>query len=250
MIITARSKGGSDMMLTLGLSPARRVALAPKTESSATMRNSNFCMGLSDYGGYGADNRANDSATAFAVVTFVLAVELEGLFPRGRAEVVLDYDQELVGIGTASRVVETERLAFKQHAVIVDEHRTVDEFQGAFTVILEVPDGVHRIGVVALRLDFKAELYGLAFGDFVTVGHHFDGEGIALLDVEVIVAGGHEHGCHCHCNGSDEAEVIAKRFRSETEKGSAGREFCIEDAVEDMFHLNLGLIEGFRVDLR
>lgn len=49
-------------------------------------------MGLSDYGGYGADNRADDSATAFAVVTFVLAVELEGLFPRGRAEVVLDYD--------------------------------------------------------------------------------------------------------------------------------------------------------------
>ena len=225
------------MMLTLGLSPARRVALAPRTESSATMRNSNFRMGLSDYRGYGTDNRANNGATTI-VIAFVLAIELEGLLPRGRAEVVLDHNQELVGIGTAGCVVESEGFPFEEDTVIVDEHRAVDEFEGAFAVILEVADGVHRVGVVALRLDFKAELDRLTLCDLVAVGHHFYGEGITLLDVKIIVAGSQEHCGHSHCNGSDKAEK------------SAGCEFCIEDAVEDMFHLNRGLSEGFRVDLR
>ena len=195
-------------------------------------------MGLSVYRGYYAGADRADYRAATIVVTIVLAIELEGLFPRGRTEVVFDHDQELVGIGTAGGVVESEGFSFEKDAVVVDEHRAVDEFEGAFTVILEVADGVHGVGVVALRLNFKTEFDGLAVGDFVTVRHHFDREGIALLDVEVVIAGGHEHGGHCHCNGSDEAEE------------SAGCEFCIEDAVEDMFHLNLGLSEGFRVDLR
>ena len=124
MIITARSKGGSDMMLTLGLSPARRVALAPRTESNATMRNSNFRMGLSVYRGYGTDNRADNGATTI-IIAFVLAVELEGLFPWGRTN--LDYDQEFVGIGGAGGVVESEGFSFKKHTIIVGERGAVDE---------------------------------------------------------------------------------------------------------------------------
>lgn len=75
-------------------------------------------------------------------------------------------------------VIEAEGLALQKHSVVVDQYGTVNEFEGALTVILEVTDCVEGIGVVALRLDLEAQFYGLPLDNLVAVGHHFDGEGI------------------------------------------------------------------------
>lgn len=80
----------------------------------------------------------------------------------------------------AGGVVKSECLALQKHAVVVDKHRTVNEFEGALTVILEIANSVKSVGVVALRLDFEAQLHGLALDNLVAVGHHIDSKGIGL----------------------------------------------------------------------
>ena len=65
-----------------------------------------------------------------------------------------------MGIRGLGGVVQAEGLAFEEDTVIVDQHRTVNEFEGAFAVILEVADGVEGIGIVPFGLDLEAKLDG------------------------------------------------------------------------------------------
>ena len=88
----------------------------------------------------------------------------------------------------AGSVVQTEGLALQKHTVVVDQHGTIDKFEGALTVILEIANSVKSVGVVALRLDLEAQLHGLPLDNFVAIGHQIDSEGIRLLDIEVIRA--------------------------------------------------------------
>ena len=83
-----------------------------------------------------------------------------------------------MSLRSSGGVVETEGLALQKHAVVVDQHGTVNEFEGALTVILEVADSVESVGVVALRFDLEAQLNGLPLDNLVAVGHHIDSEGI------------------------------------------------------------------------
>ena len=110
----------------------------------------------------GTHYRAYDSGVLAAVVV-VLAVELEGLFPRGRVEVILNDHEEFVGVGGLGCVVQTEGLAFEKHTVVVDQHRTINEFESAFAVILEVADCIEGVGIVSFGLDLEAKLDGLAW---------------------------------------------------------------------------------------
>lgn len=177
-------------------------------------------------GGYDAGIDGCDNLSAAIIVTGVFAVELEGLLPRGRAEVVFDYHKEFVGFGGFGGVGQAEGFAFKQDTVVVDEHWAVNEFEGTFAVILEVTDCVECVGVVPFRLDFHAQLHSLPLCDFVSVGHYFNGEGIGLLHVEVVRAGGHEE--RSYCNG-DECHCAEE---------SAGSEVYCTDFIEDGFHFS------------
>ena len=94
-----------------------------------------------------------------------------------------------MGIRGFGGIVQAKSLAFKQYTVVVGQHRSINEFQCALSVVLEVADFVVGIGIVALRLYLKAQLPGLTLCDFVTVGHHFYGERIGLLHIEVVIAG-------------------------------------------------------------
>lgn len=123
----------------------------------------------------------------------------------------------------AGGVVETESLALQKHTVVVDQHGTVNEFERSLTVILEVADGIEGIGVVALRLDFEAQFHGLPLDYLVAVWHHIDCEGIGLLDIEVIGAGGH---CEDDC----------KECNPEAEETAGGKAYSAK-FVENCFHV-------------
>ena len=94
-----------------------------------------------------------------------------------------------MGVGTLGCIVEPEGLAFQKNPVVIDKHRAIDQFESAFAVILEIADCVEGVGVVALRLDFKAQLHGLPLRDFVCIGHHLHRERIGLLHIEVVGTG-------------------------------------------------------------
>ena len=66
-------------------------------------------------------------------------------------------------IGRFGDVVQTEGLAFEQNSVVVNQHRAVNEFERSLTVILEITDSIEGVGVVAFRLDLKAQFNGLPF---------------------------------------------------------------------------------------
>lgn len=127
--------------------------------------------------------------TVAVIIAAVFAVELESLLPQGRAEVILDNYKEFMCFGTLGGVVQAECLAFKQHAVVIDQHRAVNEFESAFTVILEIADGIESVRVVALRLDLETQLQGLPLRDFAAVWHYLHRERIGLLHIEVIGTG-------------------------------------------------------------
>ena len=127
----------------------RRWRLALPPQGTATPRRRTIVFS-SHNRSYGADNRADDRAAV--IIAFILAVELESLLPRGRAEIVFNHHEELMCIVTFGGVVELECLAFKKHTVVVDKHRAIDELESAFAVILEVADCVECVGIVALRL--------------------------------------------------------------------------------------------------
>ena len=60
-------------------------------------------------------------------------------------------------LGGLGGVVEAEDLAFEQHAVVVDQHGTINEFESSFSVILEVADGVEGVGIVSFQFDLEAQ---------------------------------------------------------------------------------------------
>ena len=120
-------------------------------------------------------------------------------------------------------VIEAEGLALQKHSVVVDQYGTVNEFEGALTVILEVTDGVEGVGVVALRLDLEAQFHGLPLDNLVAVRHHIDSEGIGLPDIEVIGAGGH---CEDDC----------KECNPEAEETAGGKAYSAK-FVENCFHV-------------
>ena len=94
-----------------------------------------------------------------------------------------------MGVGTLGGIVEPECFAFQKHTVVVDQHRAVNEFEGAFAVILEIADGVEGVGLVALWLYLEAQFYRFALLDFVAVGHDLHRERIGLLHIEVVGTG-------------------------------------------------------------
>ena len=94
-----------------------------------------------------------------------------------------------MGFVTFGGVIQSERFTFKKHAVVVDQHRAVNEFERAFAVVLEVTNGIEGVGIVAFGLNLEAQFYSLPFGDFVSVRHHLHIEGIGLLHIEVVGAG-------------------------------------------------------------
>ncbi|GFH97974.1 hypothetical protein IMSAGC004_00358 [Bacteroidaceae bacterium] len=94
-----------------------------------------------------------------------------------------------MSLGRLGGVVQAEGLAFEEHAVVVDQHGTVNKFERAFAVILEVADGIEGVGIVSFGLYLEAQFYGLPFGNFVAVWHDFHRERIGLLHVEVVGAG-------------------------------------------------------------
>lgn len=100
-LTTVRAPEGSR---SVGMSRLRAVAVvAPITVSNAARIVWKYFIYsvscLADYGCYGSDNRADDAGSVAAVIiAVVLAVELEGVFPRGRAEIVLNHDEEFVGL--------------------------------------------------------------------------------------------------------------------------------------------------------
>ena len=115
----------------------------------------------------------------------------------------------------AGGVVQPECLALQKHTVVVYQHGTIDKFEGALTVILEVADSVESVGVVALRFDLEAQLNGLPLDNLVAVWHYIDCEGIGLLDIEVIRAGGHcEDDCE-ECNPEAEEPAGCKADTAE-----------------------------------
>ena len=124
---------------------------------------------------------------------------------------------------SSGRVVETEGLALQKHAVVVDQHRTIDKLQCALTVVLEVTDSVEGVGIVALRLDLEAQLHGLPLDNLVAVRHHIDCEWIGLLDIEVIGAGG-------YCEGD------CKECNPEAEETAGSKADCAE-IFENCFHV-------------
>ncbi len=124
---------------------------------------------------------------------------------------------------SAGGVVQPEGLALQKHTVVVDQHRSVNEFEGALTVILEITDGIESVGVIALRLDLETQFYGLPLDNLVAVRHHIDCEWIGLLDIEVIGTGGH---CEDDC----------KECNPEAEETAGGKADTAE-FVENCFHV-------------
>ena len=119
-------------------------------------------------------------------------------------------------------VVEAEGFAFKEYAVVVDEHRAVNEFECSLAVILKVADCIEGVGIVAFRFNLEAQFYCLPLCDFVAVGHDFHSEGIRLLYVEVIGAGG-------QCEDESEKDCPKSEEAGGCEAGFA-------DFVDDCFH--------------
>lgn len=123
----------------------------------------------------------------------------------------------------AGGVVQPECLALQKHTVVVDQNRTVNEFEGALTVILEVADSVESVGGVALRLDLEAQLNGLPLDNLVAVRHHINCKGIGLLNIEFIGAGGH-------------SEDDCKECNPEAEETAGGKAYSAK-FVENCFHV-------------
>ena len=65
-----------------------------------------------------------------------------------------------MSLGRLGGVVQAEGLAFEEHAVVVDQHGTVNKFERAFAVILEVADGIEGVGIVSFGLYLEAQFYG------------------------------------------------------------------------------------------
>lgn len=128
-----------------------------------------------------------------------------------------------MSLGSAGGIVEAESLALQKHTVVVDQHGTIDKFEGALTVILEVADSVESVGVVALRLDLEAQFYGLPLDNLVAVRHHINSEGIELLNIEVIRAG-------------SQCEDDCKECNPEAEETAGGKAYSAE-FVENCFHV-------------
>ena len=126
-----------------------------------------------------------------------------------------------MSVGGLGCVVETEGLTFEKDAVVVDQHGAIDEFESPFAVILEVADGVEGIGIVPFGFNLETQFDGLAFSDFVAVGHNFHCERIGLLHIEVVGTGSESEN-----EGEENCPVTATRFRSGTEKEpeKSGRE--------------------------
>ena len=122
----------------------------------------------------------------------------------------------------------------REDTVVVEQHGTINEFEGAFAVILEVADCVEGVGVVPFRFDLEAQFYGLTLGDFVAVKHHLYGEGIGLLHVKVVGTGSESED-----KSEEDCPVTATRFRSGTEKEPeepGGSKAGFADFVDDCFH--------------
>ena len=84
-------------------------------------------------------------------------------------------------------VVQPELLVFEQVAVVWQERDAVVHFQRAFSLELEIPDGIEGVGVIARLFQLTADFNRLSLRHLVRHGHDFHREGIGLLDVHVIV---------------------------------------------------------------
>ena len=138
-------------------------------------------------------------------------------------------------IGRFGCVIQAECLAFEQHTVIVNQHRAVNEFEGALAVILEITDSVEGVGVVAFRLDLKAQFNGLPLDYLFSVRHYLHREGVRLLHIEIVRTRRKTNGGEGCGNESHEAEIIAKRFRG-IEKESAGSKAHRANLIENCSH--------------
>lgn len=139
-----------------------------------------------------------------------------------------------MSVGGLGGVVQPEGLAFEKHSVVVDQHRPVNKFERSLTVILEVSDGVEGIGIVPFGFNLETQFDGLAFGDFVAVGHDFHCERIGLVHIEVVGTGSESEN-----EGKEDCPVTATRFRSGTEKEPeepGGSKAGFADFVDDCFH--------------
>ena len=157
-----------------------------------------------------------------SLVTAIIPIELKCLFPWSGMERIFHDDKEFMTVCGFCGVIEAKSLAFQKHAVVVDQYGAVNEFEGAFAVILKVADCVEGVGIVALRLDLEAQFYRFALFDFVTVWHDLHRKWIGLLHVEVVGTGSErENKSEEDCPKSEE---------------TGGSEASCADFVDDCFH--------------
>ena len=88
---------------------------------------------------------------------------------------------------TLRRVVQPELLVFEQIAVVGQKRDAVVHFQRAFSLELEISDGIEGVGVIARFFQLTADFNCLPLCHLVRHGHGFHREGIGLLYVHVVV---------------------------------------------------------------
>ena len=86
------------------------------------------------------------------------------------------------------RVVQPELLVFEQIAVVGQEGDAIVHFQCTLSFILEVADGIKRIGEIARLFQLTTDFHRLPLCHLVGHGHGFHRERIRLLYVHIVVA--------------------------------------------------------------
>lgn len=88
------------------------------------------------------------------------------------------------------RIVQPESLFPQQVAVVGVQHRAVLHFKTAFSIGLEVAQGIDRTGEIPLRDNLQTDFHCTSGGNFVRHRHGLYRKGVFLLNSQVTVTGG------------------------------------------------------------
>lgn len=92
------------------------------------------------------------------------------------------------------RIVQPEPLFPQQVAVVGFQHRAVLHFKAAFSIGLEVAQGIDRTGKIPLGENLQTDFHCTSGGNFVRHRHGLYRKGVFLLNSQVTVTGGKAEG--------------------------------------------------------
>ena len=94
-----------------------------------------------------------------------------------------------MGVVRLGGVVEGEVVVLEEVGVIGEESDGVVDFECGVRVEVEIGDGIEGIGEMGGFVEVRGDLEGVGVCEVVGEGDGLEGEGIGLVDVDMVVGG-------------------------------------------------------------